>query len=245
MNYINKTLVIFYLVAVAALEFGCGEGNEAKAPAVLLTASTVASQADATAHTHMVTIPFTDVSVSPVSDTFQYRSSISDGHTHVIALTKQQVIDINNGMRVVLTSSVPNSGTSHTHTWGIQGGDLLYDKNCFNCHSYSKRGGNPMNVAFNPSQIFAVKNPAGAPLSTSPAATPDPNYVLSSGVSLDGVALYAANCASCHNQLATSTKLNRSFLQIKTAITSNSGGMASLGALSDAQIQAIAAALIK
>lgn len=245
MHFTKKVFLVVCLVAVAAFEFGCGGENEGKAPAVLLTASTVASQADATAHTHLVTIPFTDVSASPVSDTFQYRSTISDGHSHVIALSKQQVIDIHNGMRVVLTSSVPNSGTSHTHTWNIQGGDLLYDKNCFNCHSYTKRGGNPMNVVFTPGQTFAVKNPAAAPLSTSPPATPDPNYVPSSGVSLDGVALYAANCASCHNPLATSTKPNRSFAQIKAAITGNTGGMASVGALTDAQIQAIATALIK
>jgi mono/diheme cytochrome c family protein len=84
---------------------------------------------------------------------------------------------------------------------------------------------------------MAVINPAGAPLSTSTAVTPDPNYSTSTVVSLDGSALYAANCAGCHGPLATSSKQNRTFSQIK-------GGMGSLG-LTDAQLQAIATALVK
>lgn len=58
----------------------------------------------------------------------------------------------------------------------------------------------------------------------------------------DGVALYTAKCATCHNALATSTKKGRTAMQIKSAITANSGGMGSLSALTDAEIQAIAAA---
>jgi mono/diheme cytochrome c family protein len=245
MNYIKQTVIACIILAASLLEFGCGESDKTNVPAVKLTASTVTSQSDATAHAHSVTIPFTDVSASPASDTYQYRSTATSGHSHVIALSKQQVIDVNNGMRLVLVSSAPDSGASHTHTWVIQGGDLLYEKNCYNCHTNDKRNHTPMNVSFNSSQTGAVINPGGASTSTAAAAVPDPNYTPSTTVSLDGASLYAASCANCHGALATSSKLNKSFAQIKAAISGNAGGMSSLGALTDAQLQAIATALVK
>ena len=248
MSYSKMVLVGFFILVASTVLFGCGsEENETNAPAIKLTASTVASVTDATSHIHSVTIPLTDISAAPVSDVYQYRSEVSNGHSHVIAISKQQMIDLNNGMRLTLTSSTPNSGTSHTHSWNILGGSVLYEKYCYNCHSNDKRNHSPMNVAFNSSQTMAVINPGNALLSTSTAATPDPNYASSSIVTLDGSALYAANCAAttCHGPLATSSKQNRTFNQIKTAISDNRGGMASLGGLTDAQLQAIATALIK
>jgi len=171
----KRIIVAFTLLAIATLESGCGEGG-ANVPAVKLTASAVTSQTDASSHVHSVSIPFTDVSASLAADVYQYRTQTTNGHSHVIALTKQQMIDLNNGMRLVVTSSSPDTGTSHTHTWNIQGGDLLYDKNCYNCHTNDKRGNNPMNVSFNSSQTSAVKSPGSAPLSTSPPAVPDPAF---------------------------------------------------------------------
>lgn len=245
MSNSKKALAGFCVLVASVFQFGCGSEGETNVPAIKLTASVVTSSADATAHGHSVAIPFTDISATPVSDVYQFRSEVSNGHFHVIAISKQQMIDLNNGMRLALTSSTPNSGTSHTHSWSIQGGSLLYEKNCYNCHSNDKRNHSPMNVSFNSSQTMAVKNPGNAPLSTSSAATPDPNYSASIVISLDGTSLYASNCAGCHGALATSAKQNKTLNQIKTAITSNSGGMASLGGLSDAQLQAIVTALIK
>lgn len=60
-----------------------------------------------------------------------------------------------------------------------------------------------------------------------------------------GATLYATHCASCHGALASSTKLNKTALQIKTAINTV-GAMSSnpgLVALTAPQIDAIAAAL--
>ena len=175
---------------------------------------------------------------------YQYRSDSASGHSHVIALSQQQMIDLNNGMQLTLVSSFPSSGTVHTHTWSIQGGGVLYEKNCYNCHSNDKRGQNPMNAVFNASQTSAVRSPGSAPLSTAAAATPDPNYTPAASITPDGAALYASLCASCHNPLATSTKTNRTASQIRTAIT-GIGQMNSLGGLTDAQLQAIATALVK
>ena len=59
---------------------------------------------------------------------------------------------------------------------------------------------------------------------------------------LNGAALYASNCANCHGALANSTKLNRTALEINTAI-STVPAMSNLSSLSQAQIQAIADAL--
>jgi hypothetical protein len=61
--------------------------------------------------------------------------------------------------------------------------------------------------------------------------------------SVEGTALYDANCARCHGPLATSTKRGKSAAQIQAAITNNTGGMGSLSTLTLTQISAIATAL--
>lgn len=63
-----------------------------------------------------------------------------------------------------------------------------------------------------------------------------------SAPSLDGPALYAQYCAACHGALASSTKQNRTLIQINTAI-STVNQMNSLSGLTTAQRQAIADAL--
>jgi mono/diheme cytochrome c family protein len=195
---LKKVLVFFVVAALSTMQFGCGD-DETNAPAVKLTASTVSSSAT-NAHQHNVSIPFVDISAAPVAGGYQYRSDTVNGHSHVIALSQLQVVDLNNGMQLTLVSSVPNLGTSHTHTWGLQGGSVLYEMNCYNCHSNDKRGQNPMNVSFNASQTSAVKSPGTQPTSTSPAAIPDPNYVPSTTSTLvDAVSLYASRCAGCHS----------------------------------------------
>ncbi|MBC8018166.1 MAG: cytochrome c [Verrucomicrobia bacterium] len=240
---LKNVLVTLVFVALSALQFGCGEDGETSTPAVQLNSSTVVSST-VSSHLHAVSVPFVDVSALPVDGGYQYRSDTAGGHSHVIALSKQQIIDLNNGMQMTLTSSTPSSGAGHAHTWSILGGSVLYDKHCYNCHSNNKRNQTPMNVVFNASQSNAVKAPGSAPLSTSAAATPDPNYTLTS-TTPDGAALYAGACASCHGTLASSTKSNRSALQIRAAINAAGTGMSSLSSLTDVQLQAIATALVK
>jgi mono/diheme cytochrome c family protein len=239
---LKNGLVVLAISALSAVQFGCGEHEGTNAPAVKLTASTVASSS-VSSHTHNVSIPFIDVSASPLDSGYQYRSDSTGGHSHVIALSKQQMIDLNDGLQMTLTSSVASNGDTHKHTWSLQGGSVLYDKNCYNCHSNDNRGKNPMNVSFNSSQTNAVKSPGAAPTSTATPATPDPNYTPGSTL-LDGAALYAGACATCHGSLASTSKPNRTAAQISTAI-SNVGQMNSLGSLTTAQIQAIATALVK
>jgi hypothetical protein len=246
MNAVLKVLILSAAaIIMTTMITGCGETGD-NIPAVKLTASAIVSDLS-NGHGHNVEMPFPDISSVPAADLFQYRSSDNTGHSHVIALSRQQMIDLNNGMRLTVISSTSSSGTAHTHIWNLLGGSVLYDKYCYNCHTNDKRSQdqNRMNAGLRPlsvaSQINAIINPVAAPLSTSTAAIPDPLFT----PSLDGQALYTSNCSGCHGALASSSKLNKSFVQIKSAITSNTGGMASLGALTDAQIQAIATALIK
>jgi len=60
---------------------------------------------------------------------------------------------------------------------------------------------------------------------------------------VDGAALYASNCSSCHSALATSSKKGQTAADIQSAISSNTGGMGSLSTLTALQVQAIATAL--
>jgi mono/diheme cytochrome c family protein len=240
----HKNVLIALVISVlSAMQYGCGEKEGTNIPAVKLTSSLVVS-ATASGHQHNVSIPFVDISASPADAGYQYRSDSVSGHSHVIALSKQQMTDLNNGMQMTLTSSAPSSGAAHTHSWSMQGGNVLYDKYCYNCHSNDNRGHDPMNVSFNDSQSNAVKSPGSAPLSTGTAAIPDPNYSLTS-TTPDGAALYAGSCETCHGKLASSTKSNRSALQIRTAINTAGTGMSGLSSLTDLQLQAIATALVK
>lgn len=245
MHIVKKVIAVSNFLLITSTLFGCGDGDKTNVPAVKLSASSIVSQTDATVHSHYTSIPFTDILAAPASDSYQYTSQVSNGHSHNIALSKQQMIDLNNGMRLSLKSSDASSGTSHTHVWNIQGGSVLYEKYCYNCHSNDNRGRSPMNVSFNSSQAAAVINPATAPASTSVPVIPTTSSVPVATVTLDGAALYTTNCASCHGVLATSSKSNKSLAQIKAAIAANNGGMASLAALTDAQLQAIAASLVK
>ncbi len=59
----------------------------------------------------------------------------------------------------------------------------------------------------------------------------------------DGPTLYDNNCMACHGPLASSTKLNRTAVQIQAAIDANTGGMGGL-TLTITEVQAIADALV-
>lgn len=179
MNAVLKILILS--AAVTALIAGCGGGTGDNIPAVKLTASAVVSELS-NGHGHNVEIPFSNISSVPAADLFQYRGSDNTGHSHVIALSGQQMIDLNNGMRLTVTSSAQSSGAAHSHVWNLPGGSVLYDKYCYNCHTNDKRGQdqNRMNAGLRPlsvaSQISAIINPAAAPLSTATAAVPDPLF---------------------------------------------------------------------
>ncbi|HEY4745192.1 MAG TPA: fibronectin type III domain-containing protein, partial [Desulfuromonadaceae bacterium] len=80
--------------------------------------------------------------------------------------------------------------------------------------------------------IVTAANSAGESLPSS--------QVSATTSALDGVALYASNCAGCHGALASSSVHGRTAAQIQSAINANIGGMGSLSFLTPAQVQAIA-----
>jgi cytochrome c553 len=230
---LKKLPAVILLCIMLALQAGCGEGEETNAPAVLLTASTVASTT-ANSHTHTVAIPFGDL---VGANTTNYRSSVSSGHSHVIALSTGQLADLYKGYQVQVTCTLADG---HTHDWVVLGGTLVYESLCYNCHGNDKRGTSGMSdrppLA---SQRGALQNPSGQPFSTATAATPDPNFYPST-VATDGASLYAGSCY-CHGPLASSTKRGRTASQITAAI----GSVPSMQGipLNTTQIQAITDAL--
>ena len=80
--------------------------------------------------------------------------------------------------------------------------------------------------------------------SGAPKAAPAPTAVISTdpGGTPDGATLYKTNCSGCHGELATSNRRGRTAAQIRTALNTSST-MASVTALTDAEVQAIADAL--
>ena len=236
-KYLRSLLAVVSMAVSLAILGGCGDDGADK-PAVQLTASEVTS-GTVNDHTHTVSIPFSDLGTAVQVD---YTSSTTSGHTHLIALSPQQISDLNTGMRVIVTSTVASDG--HTHTWEIMGGNILYESRCYNCHGNGKRGASRMpGTDYTPlaSQQAALANPAASPLSTAPPVTP--NTTPPPPPTLDGAALYSSNCSNCHGPLATSSKRGSSVTQIKNAIATPSTGMGSLNTLTDAQIQAIADAI--
>jgi hypothetical protein len=77
---------------------------------------------------------------------------------------------------------------------------------------------------------------------TTPTTTTTTASTTSTTLAINGAALYAANCQSCHNALANSEKRGVSATAITNAIAANRGGMGSIS-LTQPQIAAIAAAL--
>lgn len=168
-------------------------------------------------------------------------------------------------------TTLPTNSTSSgaTVTPTALDGAALYASNCAGCHgvlaSSSKTGATvariqsaissnvggmgsmssltpdmiqAISVALGGATTTATTTPAGTTTTagtTTPTATPT--------TTIDGAALYAANCAGCHGALASSTKIGITLAQLQTGISSNIGGMGSLSSLSAAQLQAIVTAL--
>lgn len=184
-------------------------------------------------------------------------------NTGLHALLRDVKFSVNSGMLIVTNKRTRGviyeaplndiaSGTFHPENMpnqpSPQSGTMLYANWCASCHgplaSSSKKNatataiqtaidnntGGMGSITLTPQQVQAIASALST--STTPS-TPAPN----------GAALYASNCGTCHNALASSTKKNATASAIRTAITNNVGGMGSLS-LTDAEVQAIADALV-
>lgn len=150
----------------------------------------------------------------------------------------------------ILSSSTPAPTPTPTPT---PDGAALYAANCASCHnplaSSAKKGATAAQIqsrmAAPPytSRILTtaeVQAIAAALTTTTPAPTPTPTPTPTPAPAPDGAALYAANCASCHNPLATSAKKGATAAQIQSRMAAPPY---TSRALSTAEVQAIATAL--
>ena len=88
--------------------------------------------------------------------------------------------------------------------------------------------------------------PVTPPPVTPPPVTPPPVTPPPATPPLDGAALYASNCSSCHGAITSIRSMpasNRTAADFRRAINGNKGGMGFLSVLTDAQLQAIADAI--
>ena len=132
-------------------------------------------------------------------------------------------------------------------------GAALYASNCAGCHNalasstkknttlarlQSAISGNIGNMGFLSTLTTAQQQAIVDALATTTPPPPPPT------TPPDGAALYASNCAGCHNALASSTKKNTTLARLQSAISGNIGNMGFLSTLTTAQQQAIVDALV-
>lgn len=134
-------------------------------------------------------------------------------------------------------------------------GAALYADNCASCHnplaSSAKKGATAAQIQsrmaappyasriLTAAEVQAIAT-ALATTSPAPAPTPTPTPTPTPAPAPDGAALYAANCASCHNPLATSAKKGATATQIQTRMAAPPYASR---ALTTAEVQAIATVL--
>jgi len=126
-------------------------------------------------------------------------------------------------------------------------GAALYSTNCAGCHQPLANTTKPGRTAaqtqaaidnniggmgylntLTPEEVQAISDVLPAAPAVDPALPPD------------GVALYASECAGCHQPLASTTKPGRTAAQTQAAIDNNVGGMGYLNTLTSEEVQAIA-----
>jgi mono/diheme cytochrome c family protein len=145
-----------------------------------------------------------------------------------------------------------SSGTFYENNLPVQPGTLngpaLYANNCAGCHGVLASSGK-MGATAAEIQAAIAANAGGMgslsglsaleiqTIATALAVTTTPP------TPIDGAALYAGKCSSCHGALATSSMQGSTAAAIQSAINNNRGGMGSLSTLTADQVAAIATAL--
>jgi hypothetical protein len=76
----------------------------------------------AEAHQHSICVPTTDLTAPPAAG-LTYTSSLFAEHTHTLALTSDQLAQIQAGQSVTVASASaidPLDGAAHTHNWTLR-----------------------------------------------------------------------------------------------------------------------------
>jgi mono/diheme cytochrome c family protein len=136
------------------------------------------------------------------------------------------------------------SGGTAPYTWSVSVGALPVGLN-LNAATGAITG-TPTAVATTSFTVRVTDSATPAGAATKPLSITVNTVV----VTIDGAALYAANCASCHGALTSPSRqhVGATVAQINTGIANNSGGMGRFGSaganpLSQAQIAAISLAM--
>ena len=195
-------------------------------------------------------------SQNPVSDDFDADHTGLDAlfdDVRIKFVSRMVVVTNKYTGRVIFTGPVRNlaSGTFYPENMpGIPGqvnGASLYAGNCSSCHGAladsSKKGSTAAAIqaaiAANTGNMGSLSKLTALEIqaiATALAVTTPPTTI-------DGAALYASKCSSCHDALATSSMQGATAAAIQSAINNNQGGMGSLSTLTADQVAAIAAAL--
>jgi mono/diheme cytochrome c family protein len=195
-------------------------------------------------------------SQNPVSDDFEADHTGLDAlfdDVRIKFVSRMVVVTNKYTGGVIFTGPVRNlaSGTFYPENMpGVPGqvnGASLYAGNCSSCHGAladsSKKGATAAAIqaaiAANTGNMGSLSKLTALDIqaiATALAVTTPPTTI-------DGAALYASKCSSCHGALATSGKQGATATAIQSAINNNQGGMGSLSALTADQVAAIAAAL--
>jgi mono/diheme cytochrome c family protein len=121
-------------------------------------------------------------------------------------------------------------------------GAALYASNCLVCHgglsTTLKAGADSVRI-----QNAIASNTGGMSFLATLAPLQVQAIASALAVAPTGTLLYATNCAGCHGDITTSTKIGADFSRIQNAILNNTGGMNSFATLAATDIQAIAAVL--
>ena len=129
---------------------------------------------------------------------------------------------------------------------GTSPGQILYDANCATCHnpfaSSTKGGATATRILTGITTVTQMSTLSSLTVGDIESIAAALATVAPPPVPVDGAGLYAANCASCHGPLATSTKGGKSAVTISAAITSVAQ-MNSLSTLTASQVASIATAL--
>ncbi|MCZ7400756.1 MAG: hypothetical protein O8C61_00875 [Candidatus Methanoperedens sp.] len=142
--------------------------------------------------------------------------------------------------------------TMQTTTNLTTDGVALYAGNCAGCHNSlaftNKPGRNSTqitNAISTVSGMRAISSLTSAQIAAIASVLPPAPASTATATILDGTALYAGNCAGCHNSLAFTNKPGRSAANITNAISTNyaMNSLSYLASLSSAQIAAIASVL--
>ena len=257
MKKININVFVLGAVVLTLALFGCNSGKTAgtTAAGALIDGASLYSRDCSGCHGSLANSGKKGVSVTQIQDAISHNWGGMGAYAN---LTTDQIQAIATALSVPVTTNPDTTTATNTTTSTTLDGAALYEANCSSCHGHlatsgksgalaaaiqaaiaSNYGGMGKFSNLTTAQLQAIADALATVPAAGPVQTPSPT---STPTSLDGAALYATYCSSCHGALAASSKRGATAARIQTGVT-GVNAMKSLSNLTSAQMQAIAAAL--